>query len=40
MDEDGCDKCGESLSDGEGYDGLCGNCADRAFAGEDLEEDE
>lgn len=24
-----CDKCGESLDDGEGYDGLCGNCADR-----------
>lgn len=23
-----CSECGESLSDGEGWDGLCGNCAD------------
>lgn len=28
-DEDVC-SCGASLDDGEGYDGLCGNCADRA----------
>lgn len=28
-DEDTC-SCGASLDDGEGYDGLCGNCADRA----------
>lgn len=27
-DKDGCDQCGDSLLDGEGYDGLCGNCAD------------
>lgn len=25
-----CNQCGASLSDGEGYNGLCGNCADRA----------
>lgn len=25
-----CSECGESLDDGEGWDGLCGNCADRA----------
>lgn len=30
--EDMCDKCGASTDDGEGYDGLCGNCADRAEA--------
>ncbi|WP_114906747.1 hypothetical protein [Ornithinimicrobium murale] len=28
-DEDVC-SCGASLDDGEGYDGMCGNCADRA----------
>lgn len=28
-DEDECVHCGESLDDGEGYDGYCGNCADR-----------
>lgn len=22
--------CGQSLADGEGYDGLCGDCADKA----------
>ena len=27
-DEDRC-PCGESLDDGEGSNGLCGNCADR-----------
>jgi hypothetical protein len=26
---DGCDTCGASLDDGEGYDGVCGPCADR-----------
>jgi len=31
-DEDLCDECGEALSDGEGYDGLCGPCADEAEA--------
>jgi len=25
-----CSECGEPLDDGEGYDGKCGNCADRA----------
>ncbi|WP_159601507.1 hypothetical protein [Agromyces humi] len=25
-----CDRCGSDLSDNEGYDGLCGNCADDA----------
>ena len=27
-----CDECGDPLSDseGEGYDGLCGTCADKA----------
>jgi hypothetical protein len=29
---DYCDRCGASLDNGEGYDGLCGNCADRAYA--------
>jgi hypothetical protein len=29
-DEDPCDRCGAALDDGEGYDGLCGNCADIA----------
>jgi RNA polymerase subunit RPABC4/transcription elongation factor Spt4 len=33
-DEDTCDQCGTDLADdeGEGYDGLCGNCADKAEA--------
>jgi hypothetical protein len=25
-----CDQCGGDLSDGEGYAGQCGDCADRA----------
>ena len=29
-DEESCYECGASLDDGEGYDGLCGNCADAA----------
>ncbi|CAM5530540.1 hypothetical protein [Leifsonia shinshuensis] len=28
--EDGCTECGEPTGDNEGYDGLCGQCADRA----------
>lgn len=24
-----CSRCGESADDGEGWNGLCGNCADR-----------
>lgn len=27
-----CDFCGEPNDDGEGYDGLCGNCADRVVS--------
>ena len=27
--DDPCRECGESADDGEGWDGLCGNCADR-----------
>jgi len=30
LNEESCDECGASLADGEGYDGLCGNCADKA----------
>lgn len=29
-DVESCDECDELLDDGEGYDGLCGTCADRA----------
>ncbi|MDR5839298.1 hypothetical protein [Caballeronia sp. LZ034LL] len=28
-----CDRCGDVMDDGEGYDGLCGNCADKKEAG-------
>ena len=28
-----CSECGVSLTDGEGYDGLCGSCADKAEGG-------
>lgn len=28
--DDNCRDCGASLEDGEGWDGLCGNCADIA----------
>lgn len=28
-----CSQCGGSLADGEGWDGLCGSCADRADNG-------
>lgn len=31
FDDDMC-ACGASLDDGEGYDGLCGSCADAAEA--------
>lgn len=31
-DERKCRECGEPNDDGEGWDGLCGNCADRQFA--------
>lgn len=29
-DDDVCSECGASLDDGQGYDGLCGNCADKS----------
>lgn len=29
-DDDTCSQCAASLDDGEGFDGLCGACADRA----------
>lgn len=29
VDDDFCSTCGGSLDDGEGWDGYCGNCADR-----------
>lgn len=28
-DEESCSECGSPTDDGEGWDGLCGNCADR-----------
>jgi hypothetical protein len=28
-DEEACSECGEPVDDGEGYDGLCGTCADK-----------
>lgn len=28
-DDDVCGNCGADLDDGEGYNGLCGDCADR-----------
>ncbi|XKH58345.1 hypothetical protein LG293_17110 (plasmid) [Citricoccus nitrophenolicus] len=35
-----CSECEGSLADGEGYDGLCGNCADRAEKDDDDDEDD
>jgi formate dehydrogenase maturation protein FdhE len=29
-DPNACTKCGEDSTGGDGYDGLCGNCADKA----------
>jgi hypothetical protein len=29
MSDDVCSRCGGDLDDGEGYDGLCGDCADQ-----------
>lgn len=31
-DDERCSECGGELSDNEGYDGLCGPCADAAEA--------
>ncbi len=33
--DDACSQCAASLADGEGYDGLCGPCADRAEVARD-----
>lgn len=30
-----CTNCGRPTDDGEGYDGLCGNCADKANGEDD-----
>ncbi|MBX9918670.1 MAG: hypothetical protein K2Y33_02385 [Mycolicibacterium frederiksbergense] len=32
--------CTDSLDDGEGWNGACGNCADRQYAAEQDDEDE
>lgn len=32
--------CTDSLADGEGWNGACGNCADRQYAEEQDDEDE
>jgi len=39
MELDTCTQCGEPDDDGEGWDGLCGSCADRHQAEQDLLED-
>lgn len=33
-DEDRCTQCDDPADNGEGWDGLCGNCADRAARNE------
>lgn len=35
-DENFCTECGEPNDDGEGFDGLCGPCADRKEAAEEV----
>lgn len=35
-----CSECSGSLDDGEGYDGMCGDCADKAEAGEENADEE
>jgi hypothetical protein len=37
-DLDKCSNCGEPNNNGEGWNGLCGNCADAAFPNDDGEE--
>ena len=37
-DLDECRQCGTDASNGEGWDGLCGNCADRQHKDEELSE--
>lgn len=44
LDDDICsdpfdEGCAASLNDGEGYDGACGNCADRIY-GQEHDDDE
>lgn len=39
-EEEKCRECEAPLDDGEGWDGLCGSCADRAFEAETADEDE
>lgn len=34
-----CRVCGDSADNGEGWDGMCGNCADRAEILKPLQED-
>ena len=34
-EEEYCRECGEDNTGGDGYDGLCGNCADRAYSEEE-----
>lgn len=38
-DDNVCSECGDPTDDGEGYDGLCGNCADKVTCGDELVED-
>ena len=35
-----CTRCGNSTADGEGYNGLCGTCADRDYAAGEAAEDQ
>jgi hypothetical protein len=34
-DDEACRTCRASTGDGEGWDGECGNCADRSYAAEE-----
>jgi len=38
-DDDECRECGGENTDGEGYDGLCGSCADKAEPDDDDDDD-
>lgn len=40
QEEEKCRECEAPLDDGEGWDGFCGSCADRAFEAETADEDE
>lgn len=39
-EEERCSQCGANLADGEGFDGRCGNCADRAEADGEWDDEE